>query len=193
MIAQQTEAIERTIPAEAWKHLVPATFRDGRLYPYLPDLQELFQDINPDEFYVESGDQEAIHWLSYFTLENYAEWAGAAIVGLRALSLEDTLFEFDDVEKFVDNGYRHPLRKSGEPDWYHALCVCNHTEEDLKAWARSVGIIPQTDLPECGTGYGHVNGLHTLPAVKKGLLHALKRFRKPQPQMMHMRLVRKTA
>lgn len=163
MIATQAEATEHTIPAEAWKHLVPAVFRDGCLYPDMSHVQELFQDTDLDGFHLESGDKESVHWLSYFTLENYAEWAGAAIVCPRAPSLEDTLFRFDDADRFVANGYRHPLRQPGEPDWYF-FWVRNHSQEELKAWARSVGIIPQQDLPRGGAGYGYTTGLRTLPA-----------------------------
>ncbi|MET4144185.1 hypothetical protein [Arthrobacter sp. UYCo732] len=144
--------MERTIPAEAWEHVGNSVFRDGHLYP---DLSRI---VNGLTVYQDSDDEQIIHWLSHFTVDNYAEWAGAAIVCPRAPSLEETLFRFDDVGRFIAHGYRNPFRAAGEPDWYF-FWTRNHPMGVLKKWARSAGIIPAKDLPRGAGGYGIDTGL----------------------------------
>jgi hypothetical protein len=152
MITSTNRQPERTIPNEAWKHLTTAVFRDGHLYP---DRSRI---VNGVAVYQDSDDQELVTWLSHFTLDNYAEWAGAAVVCPRAPSLEETMFRFDNVGAFVAYGYRNPFRDAGAPDWYF-FWTKNHTSSALKKWARSVGIIPQRDLPLGRGGYGIDTGL----------------------------------
>lgn len=151
-----TPALFRTIPDEAWQHVTNSVFRDGHLYPDLSSVQ------NGVSVYRDSDDEEQIHWLSHFTLENYAEWAGAAVVCPRAPALEETLFRFDQVGHFIDYGYRNPFREPGVPDWYF-FWVKNHSRTVLTKWARSAGILPGQDLPLGRGGYGIDTGLRTAP------------------------------
>lgn len=143
-----------TIPTAAFEHLSSAVMRDGHLYPDTVRRQDGIT-VYPD-----SDDAESIHWLSHFTLDNYGEWAGAAIVCPRAPALEQTLFRFDDIAAFIASGYRNPFREPGVPDWYF-FWTGNHRLGELKTWARSVGIIPQKDLPKGNGGYGIDTGLRT--------------------------------
>lgn len=144
--------MNRTIPDEAWQLVSNSVVRNGHLYP------DTIQTRNGATFYEDSQDAEAIYWLSYFTLDNYAEWAGAAVVCPRAPRLEETLFRFDDAPAFIANGYRNPYRQPGVPDWYF-FWTRNHTMTALKIFARSAGIIPQRDLPKGAGGYGIDTGL----------------------------------
>jgi hypothetical protein len=146
--------MERTIPDEAWNHVTNSVIRDGRLYPDRWHLE------NGAIVYEDCTDQELLHWLSFFTLDNYAEWAGAAVVCPRAPALEETLFRFDQAGAFIANGYSNPFRDAGSPDWYF-FWTKNHTKGTLKKWARSVGIIPTKDLPLGRGGYGIDTGLRS--------------------------------
>lgn len=149
---EASKPIERTIPDEAWEHVCSAVFRDGHLYPDVWHLE------GRTLVYDDSDDAEKIHWLSFFTMDNYDEWAGAAIVCPRAPRLEETLFRFDDVGAFIANGYRYPYRDPGVPDWYF-FWIGNHTLGTLKKCARAEGPIPAKDLPQGRGGYGIDTGL----------------------------------
>jgi hypothetical protein len=144
--------MQRTIPDEAWNHLCNAVFRDGRLYP------DTIQTRGGTTSYPDSSDHDAIHWLSHFTLENYSEWAGAAVVCPRAPRLEEILFRFDHAGRFVDHWYRNPYREPGVPDWYF-FWTGNHSMTKLKEFARRTGILPAQDLPKGRGGYGIDTGL----------------------------------
>lgn len=145
---------KRTIPDEAWPSAGCAVFRDGRLYP---DTSTLL-DVNDRGDYPDSDDEDAIHWLSYFTLENYAEWAGGVVLCPRAPSLEKTLVRFDPAPAFAAHGYRNPYREPGVPDWYF-FWTRHHRMGELKRWARDAGLLPAKDLPIGGSGYGFNTGL----------------------------------
>lgn len=145
---------KRTIPDEAWAGATDAVFRDGRLYP---DTAYLL-DSDDRTAYPDSDDEEAIHWLSHFTLENYAEWAGAIVLCPRAPCFEKTLVRFDDVGRFVSHGYRNPYREPGVPDWYF-FWTRHHRKGELKRWARGVGLLPAQDLPRGRGGMGIGTGL----------------------------------
>lgn len=148
--------MERTIPDEAWNHVTNSVFRDGHLYPerwHLEDGAIVYDD---------SDAAELIAWLSHFTIENYAEWAGAVVVCPRAPALEETLIRFDQAGPFIANGYSNPFRAAGSPDWYF-FWTKNHTKGSLKKWARSVGLIPAQDLPLGRGGYGIDTGFRSAP------------------------------
>ena len=147
-----TAVLTRTIPDEAWRHVTNSVFRDGHLYP------DRYHWEGRTAVYEDSTDEELNHWLSFFTMENYAEWAGAAIICPRAPRLEETLFRFDDVGAFMANGYRNPYRAPGVPDWYF-FWTGKHTMGTLKKWARAEGLIPAKDLPQGLGGYGIDTGL----------------------------------
>src|SRR5699024_3630461 len=101
-----------TIPRKAWDFATIAVFKDGCLHPDTSRLEG-------DRFVVDtSDDTEAVYWLSHFTIDNYSERAGAAVVSPRAPQLEGTLVRFDAVELFRECGYRNPFREPGVPDWY---------------------------------------------------------------------------
>lgn len=144
--------MERTIPNEAWQHLTSAVFRDGHLYP------DTLRVINGVATYPDSDDEELNRWLAHFAMDNYAEWAGAAVICPRAPALEETLFRFDGLGKFIAYDYRNPFRTAGSPDWYF-FWTGSHTMGSLKKWARSAGILPEKDLPLGRGGYGIDTGL----------------------------------
>jgi hypothetical protein len=146
----------RTIPDEAWNHVTNAVFRDGHLYPDLWHLEDgaiVYDDCDDDEL---------VAWLSHFTIDNYAEWAGAVVVCPRAPALEETLIRFDQAGAFIAHGYTNPFREPGTPDWYF-FWTRNHTKTSLTKWARSVGLIPAQGLPLGPGGYGIDTGLRAAP------------------------------
>lgn len=145
-------AITRTIPDEAWAAIGNAVFRDGHLYP------DRWHWEGKTAVYEDCDDAELVRLYSYFTLENYAEWAGAAVICPRAPRLEETMVRFDDKGTFIERGYRNPYREAGVPDWYF-FWTRNHTMGSLKKWARSVGLLPARDLPQGRGGYGIDTGL----------------------------------
>lgn len=149
--------MERTIPEEAWNHVTSSVFRDGHLYPERWHLE------NGAIVYDDCDDAELVAWLSHFTIENYAEWAGAVVVCPRAPALEETLIRFDQVGAFIAHDYSNPFRAAGTPDWYF-FWTRNHTKGSLKKWARSVGLIPAQDLPLGRGGYGIDTGLRSAPS-----------------------------
>ncbi|MGK3708849.1 hypothetical protein [Arthrobacter sp. IK3] len=142
----------RTIPDEAWQHVGNSVFRNGRLYPDIWHLD------GGNLVYEDCQDPDAVAWHAYFTLENYAEWAGAAVICPRAPRLEETLVRFDSKGAFIANGYSNPHRDAGVPDWYF-FWTGNHTMGSLKRWARGAGLIPARDLPLGRGGYGIDTGL----------------------------------
>ena len=139
----------RTIPDEAWLHVGNAVFHNGALYP---------DTIQRNGTYIDSDDEVAIKYLSYFTLENYSEWASATVFCPRAPFLEECLFRFDDVDQFIENGYSNPYREPGCPDWYF-FWIKNFSMHALKTFARNHNLIPQTDLHVGKGGYGIETGL----------------------------------
>jgi hypothetical protein len=142
----------RTIPDDAWGHVGRAVFRDGHLYP---------DTVQPDGSYPDSTDVRGIEALAHFTRENYAEWAGATILCPRAPALEQCMFRFDDVGRFIAHGYTNPHREPGVPDWYFFWTKV-HTVGTLKRFARQHGLLPSKDLPQGRGGYGADNGLRAL-------------------------------
>ena len=150
-------AMARTIPDKAWRHVTGAVFRDGRLYP---DTGELGADKDR-LVYPDGADKEAIEALRYFTLENYAEWAGATVLCPRAPRMEEMFFRFDNVSAFIAHGYRNPHREPGVPDWYF-FWVKFHGQGVLKRFARERGLLPAKDLPAGPGGFGIATGLRVL-------------------------------
>lgn len=150
--ASTFQRVERTIPDEAWTHACDATFLDGHLYPGTGRLVG-------DEFVAEPcEDADLVEWLSYFTVDNYDEWAGAAVLCPRAPVLSSTLVRFDDVDKFIAHDYWNPYRAPGVPDWYF-FWAKYHSIDTLRAWARNEGLLPAKDLPLGTGGYGADDGL----------------------------------
>ncbi|MCC3299681.1 hypothetical protein [Arthrobacter caoxuetaonis] len=142
----------RTIPDEAWEAVGNSVFRDGHLYP------DRWHWEGRTAVYEDCQDQELVRLHAFFTLENYPEWAGAAVICPRAPRLEETLVRFDDKAAFIANGHLNPHRSPGVPDWYF-FWTRNYTMGALKKWARSVGLIPPKDLPQGRGGYGIDTGL----------------------------------
>lgn len=137
---------DRTIPDEAWKHLSSATFSNGHLVP------------DTAFGYKPGDDPETEHWLSYFSLANWREWAGATVLCPRAPSYSGLLVRFDDADLFVRYGYRNPFREPGVPDWYF-FWTKDHPMGVLKQWCRNHGLLPARDLPKGEGGYGISTGL----------------------------------
>lgn len=140
--------IERTIPGEAWEHVGTAVLRRNACL-YL-DAWHMEGKATVED---DSTDPERVHWLSYFTLDNYAEWVGATVLCGRGPSLRETMFRFDNVAAFKANGYQNPYREPGTPDWYFFWTV-NHSAAVTKKWLRSIALLPETDLPQGKGGYG---------------------------------------
>lgn len=146
---------ERTIPDEAWEHVGNSIMLDGYLYPDTISIDDESKSI----FIADSEDEELINWLRYFTMDNYNEWVGAAIVCPRAPSLSGgVFFRFDDKDRFVSHGYTNPYRETGYPDWYF-FWTRYHTKTKLHKFAIAEGFLPAESL-ELGTGgYGIGTGL----------------------------------
>lgn len=157
--------VQRTIPDEAWAHVaVPVAF-EGDLYPRSAVFRDghLYPDVwhigpNSETVYEDSDDADTVRWLSYFTLDNYAEWAGAVVIGPRAPCLEETMVRFDAAREFIAHGYHNPYREPGTPEGYF-FWVRNYSMTTLKKWAREQGLLPQKDIPKGRGGYGFDIGL----------------------------------
>lgn len=141
------------IPVEAWAHATNAVFRDGVLYP---DVYDVFGGETV------AAEPATVEGLSHFTIENYALWAGASVLCVRAPSLEGCMFRFDDKDRFALYGYTNPWREPGCPDWY-MFWVKHHPMGALKRFARQAGLIPRVDLPLGRGGYGIDTGLRAHP------------------------------
>ncbi|XKH58560.1 hypothetical protein LG293_16025 (plasmid) [Citricoccus nitrophenolicus] len=143
----------RTIPDEAWQHASRSVIREGQLYP---DLWHMEDGVR---VYDDCQDPELVHWLSFFTLENYAEWVGAVCIAPRAPLLEETMVRFDALEPYIEHGHTNPYRAPGVPDWYFFWDGRGQTRAALKKFAREAGLIPKVDLPLGQGGHGADDGL----------------------------------